>query len=101
MSYDPNDEDMKYLAVDRKKLLKEQTQTFDGKKNCWVPDKKEGFLPAEIQSTKGEEITVKITTNSEVRHGFCRLLIIIIIYLLKLLTKPDFQKKREFFKNSK
>ena len=65
-SYDPNDEDMKYLAVDRKRMMREQTQTFDGKKNCWVPDEKEGFLAAEIQSTKGEEITVKLIKSMEV-----------------------------------
>merc|ERR1711874_262719 len=47
--------------------MKEQTQTFDGKKACWVPDKKEGFLAAEIQSTKGEEITVKIDKNNETK----------------------------------
>merc|ERR1719239_1565119 len=56
-----------YLVVDRKKLMKEQTQTFDGKKACWVPDAKDGFLQAEIQSTKGEEITVKVLKNSETR----------------------------------
>lgn len=67
--FDPTDPDFEYLAVDRKKLLREQTQTFDGKKNCWVPDDKEGFLAAEIQSTKGDEITVKLVKNNEVmRH---------------------------------
>lgn len=64
---DVNDPDFQYLVVDRKKLMKEQTTTFDGKKACWVPDPKHGFLAAEIQSTKGEEITVKINTTSEVR----------------------------------
>jgi hypothetical protein len=46
-----NDPDFQYLAVDRVKLLKEQTKEFDGKKMCWIPDHKEGFLKAEIQST--------------------------------------------------
>lgn len=63
---DVNDPDYQYLVVDRKKLMKEQTQSFDGKKSCWVPDVKEGFLAAEIQSTKGEEITVKLAKNNEV-----------------------------------
>ncbi|ESO82011.1 hypothetical protein LOTGIDRAFT_223639 [Lottia gigantea] len=67
MSYDPNDPDFEYLAVDRKKLLKEQTQAFDGKKACWVPDEKDAFLPAEIQSSKGDEITVKVTTNQSIK----------------------------------
>ncbi|ESO82007.1 hypothetical protein LOTGIDRAFT_223635, partial [Lottia gigantea] len=66
-SYDPNDPDMKYLAVDRKKLMEEQTKAFDGKKACWVPDPQASFLPAEIVSSKGDEITVKITTNNEQR----------------------------------
>ena len=66
---DPNDSDFQYLAIDRKKLMKEQTQAFDGKKACWVPDEKEGFMAAEIQSTKGEEITVKVNKTSEVRRS--------------------------------
>ncbi|BFZ03204.1 hypothetical protein BsWGS_06243 [Bradybaena similaris] len=64
---DVSDPDFQYLVVDRKKLMKEQTQTFDGKKSCWVPDAKEGFLAAEIQSTKGEEITVKLLKNNDTK----------------------------------
>ena len=55
-----------YLAVDKKKLLEEQ-KPFDGKKNCWIPDKKEGYLRALIESTKGEEVTVQIEDSTEVR----------------------------------
>lgn len=61
------DDDFKYLAVDRKKLMREQTQPYDGKKSCWVPCAKDGFIRAEIQSTKGEEVTVKLDTNNEVQ----------------------------------
>lgn len=64
---DPTDPDFMYLAVDRKKMMKEQTTTFDGKKACWVPDHKEGFLQAEIQSSKGEEITVRINKSGETK----------------------------------
>lgn len=60
------DPDFQYLAVDRKKLMQEQTQPFDGKKACWVPNEKEGFVRAEIQSTKGEEVTVKIEKTNDV-----------------------------------
>ena len=67
-AFDPSDPDFQYLAVDRKKLLKEQTQPFDGKKMCWVPDEKEGFVGAEIQSSKGDEITVKTIEKQEVRQ---------------------------------
>ena len=61
------DPDFQYLAVDRKKLLEAQTQPFDGKKACWVPDEKEGFARAEIVSSKGEEVTVKTVDTNEVR----------------------------------
>ena len=70
-----DDPDFQYLVVDRKKLLKEQTQVFDGKKACWIPDPKDGFLQAEIESSDGGKVTVKILKNSEV--GF-------------LFTKSDF-----------
>lgn len=41
-------------------MIKEQGAAFDGKKACFVPDEKEGFLPAEIVSSKGDEITVQV-----------------------------------------
>ncbi|XP_061197039.1 myosin heavy chain, striated muscle-like isoform X3 [Saccostrea echinata] len=66
-AYDPSDPDFQYLAVDRKKMLQEQNQPFDGKKMCWVPDEKEGFVGAEIQSSKGDEITVKTIEKQENR----------------------------------
>lgn len=73
MSFDPNDPDMLYLAVDRKKLMREQTQTFDGKKACWIPDEKEGFLACEIESTKGDEITVRQNNNNAVNINWLHL----------------------------
>ena len=68
-SKDP-DPGFKYLAIDKKALMKEQTTTFDAKKMCWVPDEKEGFLKAEIQSTKGDDITVKTLDTNEVGAHF-------------------------------
>ena len=53
-----DDEDFKYLGVDRKALIAEQ-KPFDGKKNCWVPDEKEGYMRGEIESTKGDMVTVR------------------------------------------
>ena len=61
-----DDPDFLYLAIDRKKMMKEQTQTFDGKKACWLPDIKDGFLAAEIESTDGDNATVKILKDSSV-----------------------------------
>lgn len=52
-------ESLKYLLVPTAEKIKLQAQPFDGKKQCWVPEAKEGFIAAEIQSTKGEEVTVK------------------------------------------
>jgi myosin heavy chain 6/7 len=56
-------ESLKYLEVTKDERIKLSARPFDGKKNCWVPDQKEGFLPAEIMSTKGEEVTVKVNGN--------------------------------------
>ncbi|XP_071128910.1 myosin heavy chain, striated muscle-like isoform X1 [Mytilus edulis] len=64
---DPKDPDYQYLMVDRKKLMAEQTKEFDGKKMCWIPDDKEGFVKAEIQSTKGDDITVKCIDSMQDR----------------------------------
>jgi len=52
------DEDFQYLRPDPRKLAEEQNQPFDGKKMCWIPDQKEGYIKAEIISTKGEDVTV-------------------------------------------
>ena len=38
----------------------DQNTPFDGKKSCWVPDDKEGFVPGEIKSTKGDQVTVSV-----------------------------------------
>ncbi|KAL4239976.1 hypothetical protein ACF0H5_000772 [Mactra antiquata] len=60
------DPDFQYLAVDHKKLIKE-SGAFDGKKACWVPDEKEGFVRADIVSSKGDEITVKVVSSNQNR----------------------------------
>lgn len=63
MSYDPNHPALvSHLSIDRKAMLKAQAEgpPFDGKKACFVPDDKEGFLPADIVSSKGDEITVQV-----------------------------------------
>jgi len=62
----PDDPDYQYLAPNKKKLTEEQMMPFDGKKNCWIPDQKEGYIKAEIVSTKGDDVTV-LTEKMEVR----------------------------------
>jgi len=59
------DEDFQYLRPDPRKLAEEQNQPFDGKKMCWIPDQKEGYIKAEIISTKGEDVSVS-TDNQDV-----------------------------------
>jgi myosin heavy subunit len=43
-----------------------QSKPYDSKKNVWVPDKEEGFLAAEIKSTKGDNVTVVTSKGGEV-----------------------------------
>jgi len=59
------DEDFQYLALDRKKLL-EEAPPFDAKTSCWIVDQKEGYIKANIKSTKGEEVTVITEASLEV-----------------------------------
>lgn len=56
---------LEYLAIDKKMQLDDQSKPYDGKKACFVPDKKEGFVTAEIIGSKGDEINVQ-TTSGEV-----------------------------------
>jgi myosin heavy chain 6/7 len=54
---------LKYLIIPQSEKIKFQAMPFDAKKQCFVADPKEGFVTAEIQSTKGEEVTVKTSKN--------------------------------------
>ncbi|CAF1520853.1 unnamed protein product, partial [Didymodactylos carnosus] len=51
-------ESLRYLRMTPEEKLKYQSQPFDAKKRCWVPDAKECFVEGDIESTKGEEVTV-------------------------------------------
>ena len=59
-------ESLKYLLIPKEEKIKLQAQPFDGKKQCWVPDHKEGFLAAEILSEKGEDATVKTSSGETI-----------------------------------
>ncbi|KAJ8036907.1 Myosin-16 [Holothuria leucospilota] len=61
MSEDPE----QFLMVDKKSQLEAQAAAYDGKKQCWVADEKDGFLAAEIISTKGDQVTVKTQTGKQ------------------------------------
>ncbi|WP_411023367.1 myosin N-terminal SH3-like domain-containing protein, partial [Salmonella sp. s51228] len=59
------DESDEYLHVAKTKEAG-PTAGFDTKKSCWVPCEKEGFIKAEVISTKGDMVTVKTITGKQV-----------------------------------
>lgn len=52
-------ESLKYLQVTDEERMKTQARPFDGKRSCWVPDAKEGFIAGEIVEDKGDVVGVK------------------------------------------
>jgi len=58
MSYNPDDEDFKFLAINKAKLMAE-APPYDGQKSVFVPDAKEGYIRGEIEGTKGDDVMVK------------------------------------------
>ncbi|KHJ81285.1 myosin SH3-like domain protein, partial [Oesophagostomum dentatum] len=46
-------------------LLAATTKKFDSKKNIWIVDAEEGFIAAEIKSSKGDTITVVTSKGNE------------------------------------
>ncbi|CAF0931345.1 unnamed protein product, partial [Brachionus calyciflorus] len=59
-------ESLKYLLVSPEEKIKSQARPFDGKKNFWITDKTEGFLPCELESEKGDQVTVKTSKGESV-----------------------------------
>jgi len=55
---DPDPSEYLYVSLEMKRA--DQAKPYDGKKACWVPDEKEGFVQGEIQGTKGDLVTVKV-----------------------------------------
>ncbi|CDW55353.1 Myosin tail family protein [Trichuris trichiura] len=68
MAYiDPqSDPGWEFLRQRDEEALKDQMKAYDSKKNCWIPDSTEGFLAAEIKSTKGDMVTVMTVKGNEV-----------------------------------
>ena len=58
-------ESLRYLLVPKSERIATQARPFDGKKNCFVADHHEGFLPAEITGKEGA-LTVLRTSKGEV-----------------------------------
>ncbi|KAK6055867.1 myosin head [Cooperia oncophora] len=60
MSEYEKDPGWQYLKRSREQMLKDQSQPYDSKKNVWVPDPEDGYVAAEIKSTKGDNVVVTI-----------------------------------------
>ena len=56
----PDPDPTEYLYVSREMKIADQSKPYDGKKACWVPCEKDGFVLGEIQGTKGDLVTVKV-----------------------------------------
>ncbi|CAJ0577938.1 unnamed protein product, partial [Mesorhabditis spiculigera] len=60
-----NDPGWRYLRQSREEMLADQSRPYDSKKDCWVPDEDDGFVAAQIQSAKGDMVTVVTKSQSE------------------------------------
>lgn len=58
MSADPDPTPYLFVSLEQKR--KDQTKPYDGKKMVWVPDEKDGFLLGNIESQKGDDVTVEV-----------------------------------------
>uniref|UniRef100_T1IQ65 Myosin heavy chain, muscle n=1 Tax=Strigamia maritima TaxID=126957 RepID=T1IQ65_STRMM len=63
MAEDPDPTEYLFISLEQKRI--DQTKPYDGKKACWIPDDKEGFILGEIKSTKGDMTTVDIPGEGE------------------------------------
>ena len=57
-------ESLKYLLVPKEERIRTSLLPFDGKKNCFVPEKTEGFVTAIIQSEDEKKGTVTVRTDT-------------------------------------
>ncbi|XP_070580050.1 myosin heavy chain, striated muscle-like isoform X4 [Ptychodera flava] len=60
------DDPEQYLVVDKKQQMQDTMVAVDAKKSVWVPDEKDGFVKAKIESTKGDMVTVITPTGKQV-----------------------------------
>ena len=85
------DPDFLYLALDRKKMM-EEAPAFDAKTSCWIVDHKEGYMKANIISTKGDDVTV-LTDAGEVCSAAS------IYYKLVFVCIENFWNENSLFQN--
>ncbi|KAF8362008.1 myo-1 [Pristionchus pacificus] len=74
-----------YLKQSREQMLADQSKPYDSKKNVWLPDAEEGYIAAEIKSTKGDLATVvTVKGDSTVKKD-----------LLQEMNPPKFEKTED------
>uniref|UniRef100_A0A915KPV9 Myosin heavy chain n=1 Tax=Romanomermis culicivorax TaxID=13658 RepID=A0A915KPV9_ROMCU len=54
-----------YLKTSQADMIKFMSRPFDSKKNVWIPDQEEGFIAADVKSTKGDMVTVVTAKGTE------------------------------------
>ena len=54
---------LKYLLVPKEERIRLQAEPFDPKKNCFVAEKTEGFIGAEVQSEDDKKGLVTLKTT--------------------------------------
>uniref|UniRef100_A0A0K0CTS5 Myosin head n=1 Tax=Angiostrongylus cantonensis TaxID=6313 RepID=A0A0K0CTS5_ANGCA len=69
-----------YLRRTGEQILQDQSRPYDSKKNVWIPDVDEGYVAAEIKSTKGDEVVVTKTLRKD---------------LLQEMNPPKFEKTED------
>ncbi len=79
-------ESLTYLLVSREEKERANSRNYDGKKNCWILDQKDGFVSAEIQHSNGDVVNVR-TFNGEVSLKFKKNFFLLIIINTNKITK--------------
>ncbi|CAG9534793.1 unnamed protein product [Cercopithifilaria johnstoni] len=55
-----------FLRQSREQMIADQSKPYDSKKNVWIPDAEDGYVAAEIKSSKGDSVTVVSARGNEV-----------------------------------
>ncbi|KAK6104848.1 Myosin tail family protein [Brugia pahangi] len=55
-----------FLRQSREQMIADQSKPYDSKKNVWIPDAEDGYIAAEIKSSKGDSVTVVSVRGNEV-----------------------------------
>ena len=66
-----DDDPTPYLFVSLEQRRIDQSKPYDSKKNCWIPDEKEGYLLGEIKATKGDIVSVGLPGGEVKINCFC------------------------------